>query len=218
MMSNRGLFAIAATVSLLAVLSYVRVSTTPVKAIQDDTIAAPEDWVAFDADFRKSKPDGSIDISGRFYRASDGSTREDWFAKSQLKMIQIQNVPLSKYYLWRSDTPNMWEDHDMKLPPFGHHPLKRHMSMEGLSGVAAPIAGHQVFRYLDKSNTMELQSPALNFFPLVLEDLTTGTRQEYTNIVKREPATELFVPPPGAVLEHRFEPMGIVYLQKQQHH
>ena len=80
---------------------------------------------------------------------------------------------------------------------------------------AAPtsIEGFEGFWYTNDQQIAELVIPALNFFSMqfVNTGRHEGGKQVYRNVKIGEPAAEMFVPPPGAVVEARKEERGIVY-------
>jgi hypothetical protein len=168
--------------------------------------------VPFSADSERRIGGKDVVVDGRFWRASDGSTRtESWVRGINDVIIVIKNVTTNRYFE-KLGNARAWCSHPMALPSRGYLPLKRRTSMPGLSAVATPVEGFEVFRYsggTPRSTTTELQSPALNFFALVVQDFT-GTHLRHFNIRLGEQEPALFMPPPDATVEEHVDPRGIV--------
>jgi len=175
-------------------------------------IDAPSEWVAFDANFEKTSPGAVLTITGHVYRSNDGSLREEWEVGGRgTVLVQLKNVARSLYYVLRQDNKNIWEEHPMVLPKEGYRPLLRSTAMNGLSPNAGDIEGLPLYRYVPGGSGMiHLQSPDLNFFPLVSQDVNTGARMVYFDIHRRSQPEALFMPPPDATVVHVNTPMGIV--------
>jgi len=175
-------------------------------------IDAPASWVAFDAAFQETSPMGRLTITGHCYRASDGSTREEWDVGGRgTVLITIQSIANSTFYALRQANKGVWEQHPMVLPRDGHRPLLMREDTEGLTPVGDQIEGLSLYRYgRMTSSIVQLQSPELNFFPLVIQNVNGGSRLVYYNIKRREQPQELFLPPPDASIVLRSNPMGIV--------
>ena len=113
-----------------------------------DFIEAPSDWVAFDASFQKTSPNGKLTITGHYYRSSDGSTRDAWAVGGRgIVLIQIKNVPYSTYYVSRQENDGVWEQHPMDLPNTGYKPLLRARGNRDLAEISDKVEGLSLFRY-----------------------------------------------------------------------
>lgn len=171
----------------------------------------PATWVPFEADVTILSP-GEPNIVGRFYRSSDGSTRlvtesED---RSQ-RVISIKNVSQQRLYILTRG--GAWLSNPMTLPRNGWRPPQFAAGRAGIGEVplSQQVEGFQVYRQtLQGDDVVHLRAPALNFFPIVRQDLLSGKRQIYSNIRLIEPPAGLFTPPPGAAVRDRPEPKGIV--------
>jgi hypothetical protein len=186
-----------------------------------DEIPVPRQWVAFQADFTKSNPDGSI-IVGRFFRNTDGSRRlETGRSKDTIgATISITNVSQSKFYAYRASTG--WEMHPMTLPRGGYKPLRvklpssafrkypfRLALEKGQDGSLQSDQGFEAYEALSATGGNQLLViPALNLFEAVR--LRDGERIVYTNIELVDCDSSLFDPPSGAHVVVRSDPQGIV--------
>ena len=175
---------------------------------QTGDVPSPAGWVPFDATARRTDSDGKVNMVGRFYRASDGSTRLDTGpAGGPIGIIDIKNISNSTQYVMQST--GKWVSYRMKLPSSGYRPLKRRTTVVGLEPYAETIEGFELYRYASaNAGPIAFQAPSLNFFALVTE--FNGTRQEYHDVRIREQPKELFFPTPGTAVEDSGEYGGIV--------
>jgi hypothetical protein len=101
----------------------------------------------------------------------------------------------------------------MTLPPEGWVPDRYFAGRAGVSvqPLAEKVSGFEVYQQRnDRSGTIWLRAPALNFFDLVKTNSRTGVRFSYSNVRLVEPNAALFLPPPDETLLVRTEPNGIV--------
>jgi len=153
------------------------------------------------------KTSGVITIVGRFYRASDGSTREEsGLPNGSINVISINNVSTSTHYAYvRSE----WHRYPMKLPINGYHPgLRAVGKTNGLEESIEVIEGFQLYRLTGREGSVRYQAPGLNFFALRIE--SQDIHQEYSNVVIREQPREFFEPPDAAVVTPHDELRGII--------
>jgi hypothetical protein len=170
-------------------------------------LSQPSSWVAFEADLTISKVEGKS-IKGKFFRASDGSMRLETGA------TVIHNIPRSLYYQKTRMGP--WESFPMTLPPEGWVPDRYFAGRAGvgLQPLTEKVSGFEVYQQRnDRSGTIWLRAPALNFFDLVKTNSRTGARWSYSNVRLVEPNVALFLPPADDVVLIRTEPNGIVTTQ-----
>ena len=198
------------TISLIIGAWIVRPRTTTaagghVSALQ--AVPAPSEWVAFDADIRTVTQLGGVTVVGRYYQASDGSTREETGpVKAPASVITINNVTTSTHY---SYVHSQWHSYPMKLPAGGYRPGLRVVGRtHGLEESVEVIQGFSVYRATTSGGVVRMQAPALNFYPLRIE--FEGTRQDCLNVVIREQPRELFEPPAGASVTPHDELRGII--------
>lgn len=200
----RLLACIAPVPAILAGVAYVNVGR---QVTPPTEIPQPGGWVPFAADFETTEP-GKPDILGRYYRGSDGSFRSEQNAKDgSVQAIAISNIAEATAYLFLSRRGQSWVKRPMLLPPAGFKPLKRKQEMKGLSLQTESVQGFDTYRYVDPTGGVELQAPALNFFPLLYERAHTLERRQYFNIKLGEQPREIFQPPPGAEIEYMETPI-----------
>jgi hypothetical protein len=177
-------------------------------------IPSPENWVAFDAVGEQRNTTGSLYAHVKHYQNADGSTRRESGADpDRPDLITISNVPLARYFMFIRGS---WTSHPMYPPADGYRPLKRLTGTSGLDRAPAtvPVAGFEVYRQILQPRTGDIETvryvvPALNFFE-VKSEASNGSRHEYFGVVVRPQPADLFTPPPGATVEIRSEPMGII--------
>lgn len=179
-----------------------------------DEIPQPLGWVAFAADVSRTSPQG-YRISGRFWRAADGSTREEYDLTGESSGVgaMIKNIGTSLLYTLLPD--GTWVSQPMVLPQGRFQPLRRrHGSAFQLS--ESTVQGFVVYRASGSGGGIELQAPALNFFPLRREYADGGVDQ-YTNVrIGPPPPNVLFEPSPGASVTYLSEPGGLIWKRPKQ--
>jgi hypothetical protein len=174
-----------------------------------DTIPAPTTWVPFDASIRQTDASGKVTPVGRFYRASDGSTRDDYALPGKpIAIINIRNIPKSTYWVMQSS--GKWFSYKMKLPAGGYKPRMQPTSMVGLETSTEKVEGFDVWRdnSPDRGVPVRFTAPQLNWFALRYE--VNGGKKEYYDVRVREQPRELFFPPPDAQVVDTGQWGGIV--------
>jgi hypothetical protein len=171
----------------------------------DQSVPAPDHWVAFDAIVRTIGPRGVT--VGKFYRGSDGSTRNDSGPEDNpSRIVSISNVSLITHYEGIDGT---WKSYPMKLPAGDYRPGLRSLTRtHGLEASTLKILGFTVYRLESTGGVVRYQAPDLNFFALVTE--FQDTRQECSDVVIRDQPAAVFMPPPGVVVEPQSQYRGIV--------
>jgi hypothetical protein len=165
---------------------------------QDDEIPAPAYWVAFDADVRETQA-GAPEFTGRFYRDSDGSTRQDMHSADGLyQLLLIVNVASNTSFTCE-ERPNKWSS---RPAGFDSHtkPVQRYRRSSGLAPLSDPLEGLLVYRKVYPDGRIETLAPNLNFLAILVEDTSRRRRRSFSNIHLGEPEPALFAPPPGAVI------------------
>lgn len=192
---------------LSAVCGYLTFGTAAqlaTTASQSHDVAAPSHWVPFSADVEITRPTASARLTGRFFRSSNGSSRQEFLESAPL--VTIMNVGMNTYFELRR---GQWCRHPMGVGPKGYHPLK--MREENATLGKRPIQFESlVVRELRNPRTIELIAPELNFFAVTTEGVPSGAKTRYHNIVKGEPDPSLFEPPPAADVVMHQTPMGIL--------
>jgi hypothetical protein len=199
---------------LLAVLPLgfagVFVYGTPnAQAPQPQLISQPTEWVPFSAQHERTSDTGQVSV-GRYYQASDGSTRsETGPSLDKINVVLIKHIPTATFYRWHLGEG--WTQQPMQLPPNGWHPRPTYASL--FKDATETMDG---FRLLKKEldDRTVFVAPELNLFP-VLETRTNcspgvacGSR--YFNIHIGEPPSELFQPATNVTIKQITEPGGIV--------
>jgi hypothetical protein len=194
---------------LFAAVSYGRFANSSTASMQTAEIPSPSSWVPFSA--QSEKTTARDRIIGSFYRASDGSTRSESTLEGQSwRRITIMNVATVTYF--EQDRAGRWCSHPMRIHPKGHLPKKMRVTNPTISSVAEKPEGLTVYRMAGPSKVIQFVAPQLNFFPLILEEPLSGTRQRYYNIQIGEQHPELFLPPAGVDVASHSDLMGIVHL------
>lgn len=176
-------------------------------------VPQPATWVPFSADIKRVGAEKGTVWVGRFYRASDGSTRsETGRSLDSIDTVGIKNIEGRTFYLW-SKSRGSWTAQPMDLPPWGWQPRPRHLSPR-MGAVAQKVEGFDLMLSINKQR-MVYESPQLNFFPLVaVEPCAVATATAcgvwHSNIVLGEQPPSYFLPQAGASLEWLSEPGGIV--------
>jgi hypothetical protein len=202
---------VAALVILLVAVTAVSWSRTRTGPQATRTeIAQPAGWVAFEADLRIAAP-GSFQVTiGRFFRASDGSTRLVTYLPEapEVKVISIKNISQLRAFIC---SPKVgWVSGPMTLPPGGWQPPRLYLELRGLSRRKDKIEGYELYQLVGGGGDVEFLAPGLNFFALVTQKVKTGQRWVYSNVRIGEQPSELFEPPAGAEVRHGTKPIGIV--------
>ncbi len=142
---------------------------------------------------------------GRFWRDRTGSTRLQSDAPDQEgRTIVIENVPQSKYYVYRPATG--WTVQRMVLPTLGWRPLPLPRLDAGVPVIEDGRAGYE--RVWQR--VRERRVPLLNHFAVRRESLDNGTVDRYVRILVGDAADGLFTPPTNARPTVLDEPGGIV--------
>jgi hypothetical protein len=167
-----------------------------------DPYPQPTTWTAVEA---AVKVNGAP--AGRFWRASDGSTRLERLTPDAAGVtIQIRNIPQAKYYVYRP--LGGWTVHPMVLPTGGWHPVP--VSRRALGSKVADVP-FEVYEQRKSLTVIERRVPQLNFL-IVSEVLPDGTNRTLTDLQLREPALSLFQPPAKTTVASSTIAAGIVAL------
>ena len=174
----------------------------------------PQDWVPFSADVTQFNANGDKSL-GRFYRASDGSTRTDLmvnYGDKVVKTIYIENFTRRMYYRNLSGRPE-WAQGELQRPDGHLRAMSWSSNAEGLAPYAYKLAvlkgqdgslaatdGLSAYIFTSAAGTVRVMAPDLNFFPVVSSPVA-GVRRVHTNIEVGEQEPSLFEPLPGAILE-----------------
>lgn len=168
----------------------------------------PPRWVAFSADVRLVFQDGTAHV-GRFFRASDGSMREELAGPDGYRGIALHNIAQARYYEYLENlgpSRDGWTARPMDLPAHGWRPPR--LSLASLTPLAAAYEGFEAYEESFPDGGRTVLVPALDFFAVV-RVMGRQTRT-YSHIVLGEPSPDLFVPPPGAQVRWVSSPGGIV--------
>jgi len=172
-------------------------------------IAAPIQWIPFAANMKSVvTTDGvqRVRVHGRYYRRSDGSTRNETGPESgPMKVIYIKNIATKRAYLFQRDR---WQSNPMQLDDRGYQPRKRRVDMRGLEQHAEALSGFLVYKYTDAGGVVAYQAPDLNFF--ALRTSYGDTTQEFYDIQLGEQTDDLFEPPRSVEVEEKTEFGGII--------
>jgi hypothetical protein len=178
-----------------------------------EEVTGPQVWVPFSATYKHVNENGEVRV-GRFYRASDGSTRsESGLEAGVMNIIGIKNISEGLFYLWKPTTG--WESRPMDVPSTGWKPrISKTVAPTNL--VTDRVDGFALIKSpMDRRGATTYEAPELNFMPL-----RVATRCQVigldecgvwlTEIIVGEQLPEYFKPPIGTSVARRSEPGGIV--------
>jgi hypothetical protein len=157
-----------------------------------DIIQGPSDWVSFSADVELCMGTGQPSLNGRFYRASNGSTRSELYEPDgSVNMLSIVNVPEQNLYVY--DRRNGWR---VSQTDARHRPDTRFSKFA--LGEKSPTRWEDLEVY-EKVQDGELAvcAPELNFKTVYSLFIQAGRTKILRQIKREEPAADLFSPPPN---------------------
>ena len=178
-------------------------------------IRQPSGWVPFEADFQQTDQAGKVTLTGKYYRAADGSERFE-NGDGVHTIITIKNIPLETMFVYGANPVNpqqdsgwMWRSYRMELPKRGWQPLRYRVNtyvtksdqrLEGMDlyELSVPSQGNRF-----------LMAPELNFFRVVEDFPSADIKRFYRNVKKGSPLGQLFLPPPGVDVQPRNKVAGI---------
>jgi hypothetical protein len=202
---------VAAAVMLTLVGAQAGYTQLRPTTVQRKPIEQPNHWVAFEADVQVLQGADSGDLRGRFYRNSDGSTRleEEQVNDRENRTVSIHNIALAKWFTF--NPLKGWTSRPMVLPPNGWQPALQYQGNPQFRPSTIQRDGRPLYEKTFGSDEIWVEDPALNFFPVIKQELLTGRHETYTKIVEIEPPAELFEPPVGADVVELRQPGGIVW-------
>lgn len=175
-------------------------------------IAAPDVWVTFTAELRQETPDAAP-VVGRFYRASNGSSRTESGPESEpARVVDIKNIARGLYFT-KARTPEggeYWVEQPLVLPAEGWKPMQMAERADRLI-LKELFDGRQVVQVVAGPGSVHFLAPSLNYYPVVKSRPLTGERTSAHVVSTAEPAAELFEPPAGATIRRSEKPGGIVF-------
>jgi hypothetical protein len=195
---------------LAGVLVYGTPSAHMPQSATPALVSQPSDWVPFSADHERISDTGEVFV-GRYYQASDGSTRaENGPTLEKINRVLIKHIPTATFYTWRLESG--WTQQPMQLPPNGWHPRPTVASL--FKDATETIDGFRLLKRELDDRTVFV-APELNLFPVLERKIkcspgvaSCGFR--YFNIRIGEPPSELFQPDPNATITRLTQPGGIV--------
>jgi hypothetical protein len=210
----------------IAVIAFARGNHT---AEQLD-LPGPSQWIPFTAVVTITVSGDDLRVVGRFFRASDGSTRIETKPAEHEgdPLVSINNVSEATSYRGRG---NKWTAAPMDIAPGEWRPRKFRAGAPFLSvyryklrlgrgegdvpidGALTASSGLDAYQMLNGSGTVMLLVPSLNFFPVVRQTLA-GRREVYSEISQTEPDPSLFKPPLGVIVTQLSESRGIVRMER----
>jgi len=171
-------------------------------------IPAPSGWIAFSGDVKVTHAGEDRAVLGRFYQSSDGSTRlETWPENHQfVGIVDIQNIAQATSYIgsgkkWNAapmDIERPWVPMVRRVNELGLNKYPKKLDVgEGGTGSVQSDKGFEGYVRTDLRGTNTLLVPALNWYPVVRQNVA-GRRETLTNIRIGPQPAELFLPPPDA--------------------
>lgn len=193
-------YAIIAPFILLGTSLYLVRGEPQIRAAQGvvAVIPQPQGWVAFDADYSQFTPQRVV-MAGRYYRASDGSTRQEGSVGDPptRTFVDLVNIPRRVKYLYISDLQK-WRVRPIEFPSDEFLPLQGQwrVNTPGLTRLPEPYEGLEAYLFRAPKGEIYVYAPALNFFSVRTFTPATDMTHEYRNIKLRPQSSDLFVPPP----------------------
>jgi hypothetical protein len=181
-----------------------------------EQISLPPNWVPFDADYVSIGEDGKTKLSGRYYRGSDGSWRQDGRTMDGMLTSQIVSIPDQQSYKYDS-RGGKWLVQPLAMEPGGPQPPRLRPYVSGYTKVDELHDGLVVYERRDASGIVALDAPALNLFPVV-KHWPEGGKFVFTNIQRRHQDSVIFKPPSGVPYERSDRPVSMgktVHVGKQ---
>lgn len=209
--------ALTLALALLIAAFFVRPPGTTARSPETRTVLEqPNGWVPFSANVETTTP-GAETQTGRYFRNKDGSERfEAARASDGATIVEILNLRQSTYYV--STNHLGWVSKAMDVGISDRRPRKMYAEMtqlvrypykldllKGGSRNLRATQGLDAYMYTTGSGSVRLMIPALNFFPVVMQQ-PAGRAKTFFNIVVGEPSAELFVPPADASVRVSTEP------------
>jgi hypothetical protein len=169
---------------------------------------------------------GAQTIVGSFYRASDGSTRLETRTEGTNGefLVSIKRVATAQFFVGRGDR---FEAHPMDIKAGEFSPPQLRLGMPGLSfykhrldigaggtGSLGAEKGFTAYQRVDANGSVGLFIPELNFLEAVMQNMASGVRITYTNIVIGDQPASLFNPPPTATITYLADPKGIEIVKR----
>jgi hypothetical protein len=167
-------------------------TATPKGARQiPQVIEGPGQWVAFSAEVELRLGTAQPSLNGKFYRASNGSTRTELYEPDgSVNMFSIVNMPEQRLYVY--DPRNGWRvsQTDARESP------ETRFSQVAL-GEKSPTRweGLEVYEKV-QDGELTVCAPELNFKTVYSLFIQAGRTKILRKIKREEPASELFSPPP----------------------
>jgi hypothetical protein len=171
-------------------------------------IPQPAGWTAFDAYWKMLEPSQSVNLVGRFHRASDGSTRQESYNdRGELLHLRIINIHKKETYRYVAQTQR-WTMQRVQYPESGYTtPPGWRVDTPGLTQMAQAYEGLPAYEFRDRDGYVRTMVPALNFHPVRLSG-PGGYSRQFTNIRIRPQSADLFLPPRDVTaFEHIEEPL-----------
>jgi hypothetical protein len=217
-MSRRTMIAIAIVPACLvaSVVFGARQGAAASGASSDGLIPAPTHWVPFSADFTMTRPRQPA-LSGRFFRASDGSTRRELTMSTDPPRTQITIVDVAdhRHYVGHDLHWVAWplQEGTPILPRIradnpGYVKYQWRLALRrGENGSLKSDVGFDAYQFTGQPGHLMLLVPALNFFIVVMQQ-AGGMTMMYSNITIGEQPTSLFTLPAGAHVVFSNQPPG----------
>ncbi len=186
---------------------------TAAQAVPKTYVAAPEEWVPFQAHLQITHPDSAVRVEGRYFRNKDGSTRrETGPSLDDIRIVDIVNALDRARYLYaagkgwvRLPLPPM----NVARPPkwIAGQPNWKLMETKaavrkGESGNLSAAMGLTVYLVMSQDGTSKLKAPELNLFDIATTR-PDGRHERYDQIELVNPSDDLFKPPAGAAVEDK---------------
>lgn len=195
------------SVCMVAVVTLVQTRTVTAHAAAPQLIPTPAHWVPFSADFTITRPRQAA-LTGRFFRAADGSTRRDLTipgnpprTRSTIYSASARRVYIGHGLHWRASPSRGYKPPHRILANHGYVKYQWRLALkQGQDGSLKSSVGFTAYsehygRHGRKH--LLLMVPALNFF-VVVSRTSGGYGMTYSNIAIGPQPESLFAPPAGA--------------------
>jgi hypothetical protein len=198
MKTHRARFLFVLALPLLLPLAMATASS------QHPPIPAPDRWIAFEARLTETTVSGAPVLSGRYFQASNGSSRLDServSANGVVAWSTIVNTVLGKRFVLEPGRAE-WDAYPLEPRKLGWD--KPYQLSSGLANrEGEPVNGMRTV-VMEAPGLRQVLVPDLNFF--AVWQSSNGQIRSYDQIALVEPSATLFEPPTGATVVAHAQP------------
>jgi hypothetical protein len=175
-------------------------------ASQRAPIPAPEHWVGFQARLTETTVGGAPVLSGRYYQATNGSSRLDserQSANGPITWSNVVNTVLGKRFILDPGA-TAWDSYPLESRKIGwDRPYQFSSNLAARDG--EPFNGMPTI-VMEGPDLRQVLVPQLNFFPIWQS--SNGQIRRYDQVELEEPPATVFEPPQGSTIVEHAQPKG----------